>query len=205
MIRSMITATAQASQKMFTYMNGPPSWKKFFRLSKLPPFPDGAAASSASTRWLTPVLVKAQILSAASGLRRQPFDVILSCHERSGFSLAHGLPVVAFGVRTANVCPVPLRVFLQQVRRAALRAGLGQRAIPRAEFAVGIAVASKEDPSAPGAALSEVSLLALGARDADRDRLGRLAFGIPRACQEAAESPPFDHHWAAALFAALVG
>src|SRR5215472_8183031 len=36
MIRSMITATAQASQMMLTYMNGPPSWKKLFSESNGP-------------------------------------------------------------------------------------------------------------------------------------------------------------------------
>src|SRR5262245_45618442 len=49
-MRSRITATAHASQKMFTYMKGPPSLKKFFTPSmKLPLDTCGAALTTSST------------------------------------------------------------------------------------------------------------------------------------------------------------
>src|SRR5215471_12568809 len=64
MIRSTITATAQASQKMFTYMNGPPSLKKFFTLSmKLPLEACGAAVNAASISRSTTVGNKGGVLS----------------------------------------------------------------------------------------------------------------------------------------------
>jgi hypothetical protein len=50
--RSITTAIAQAIQKMFTYMNGPPSLKNLMIESVAPPFTAGAAASTTSTRWL---------------------------------------------------------------------------------------------------------------------------------------------------------
>ena len=56
-MRSTTTAIAQAIQKMFTYMNGPPSLKNRRIESTAPPFTAGAAASTASTRWLIDVLM----------------------------------------------------------------------------------------------------------------------------------------------------
>src|SRR5262249_23027664 len=55
--RPTTTAIAHAIQKMFTYMNGPPSLKKRRIASTAPPFAAGAAARTASTRWLTDVLI----------------------------------------------------------------------------------------------------------------------------------------------------
>ena len=58
--RSTTTAIAHAIQKMFTYMNGPPSLKNrtIESIAPPPPFTAGAAARTASTRWLSDVLME---------------------------------------------------------------------------------------------------------------------------------------------------
>src|SRR5215813_3847931 len=61
-MRSITTAIAHAIQKMFTYMNGPPSLKNR-TMESLTPLPaTGAAARTASIRWID-VLMEGRFLS----------------------------------------------------------------------------------------------------------------------------------------------
>src|SRR5215471_15948908 len=68
-IRSMITATAQASQMMLTYMKGPPSWKKLLTASKTPP-PETCEADTITeyTVLLSIGLINVCVLSSPVGL-----------------------------------------------------------------------------------------------------------------------------------------
>src|SRR5215470_1013893 len=77
---------------------------------------------------------------------------------------------------------------------------------PRHELAVGVLGARVECLAAPAPPLHELAVAAgLRARDAERDGLGRLALGIPRAGDELAEASVLDHHGLAARGAALLG
>src|SRR5207249_1293465 len=87
----------------------------------------------------------------------------------------------------------------------ALRARLGHRPPPDDELAVRVGGAAEEGAALARAALDQLSRAAgLGARDAERDRLGRLALRIAGAGDELAEAPVLDDHRLAARRAILV-
>ena len=80
-------------------------------------------------------------------------------------------------------------------RGAALRARLGHRALPDHELAVRIRRAAEEDAALARATLDQLARAArLRARDAEGDRLGRLALRVAGARDELAEAPVLDHH-----------
>src|SRR5206468_10993861 len=101
-----------------------------------------------------------------------------------------------------------LRDLLDQEGGAALRAGLGDRAIPGHEVALGLAVvrAAEEHLAAARALLGQIPAAA-GARagHAQRDGAGGLALGVARAGEELAETPALDQHGRLAGLALLVG
>src|SRR5215831_19010389 len=87
----------------------------------------------------------------------------------------------------------------------ALRARLVDRAAPDYELAVRVRRAAEEGPALARAPLDQLARAArLGARDAERHRLGRLALRIAGARDELAEAPVLDDHRLAAGRAILV-
>src|SRR5712664_4101684 len=65
MVRSTITATAQASQNTFTYMNGPPVWKKLFTVSTIAELEWGPAVVTSFKTSYASGLINVEVLSAA--------------------------------------------------------------------------------------------------------------------------------------------
>src|SRR4029079_12194398 len=78
-----------------------------------------------------------------------------------------------------------LRLLLDHERRTAARAWREPRAIPHGERAVGIARTAVERLAAPRPPLGDLALPALGARDAERERLGEVALRPARPRAEA--------------------
>src|SRR5512145_3122449 len=100
----------------------------------------------------------------------------------------------------------PPRVPLRQEWRGALRTGLVDRPGPEGELAVRIVAAREERLAAARAPLDQLPAAArLGARDAERDGLGRLALRVAGAGDELAEPAMLDHHRLLAGRARLVG
>src|SRR5688572_5011913 len=103
--------------------------------------------------------------------------------------------------------PAP-ELALDQERRAAARAGLGDRQVPGHEVALrlGVVRAAVEGLAAPRPLGREVAAAALlGAGDADRHRLGPLALRVARAGEELAEAAALHQHLGATDVALLVG
>src|SRR5258706_2963629 len=100
-----------------------------------------------------------------------------------------------------------LRLFLQKVRRRALRAGPRHGAVVQREVAFRVARAGKEDPT-PRAALDQLSLFAIRTRHAGRfrrralaaaDLADGLAVGVAGAGEERAVAAGLEHHLLAAI------
>src|SRR5437870_3894233 len=114
-------------------------------------------------------------------------------------------PVPACLVRAGDERAVPLRVLLEQVRLAALRAGAGDRTVPGGELAGRVVHAAVEALAESGLALGEPAA-AIGADDAlQGDGPGGLAGRIVRAGEEPAEAAALVQHRLAARGAHLVG
>src|SRR5581483_5141399 len=99
---------------------------------------------------------------------------------------------------------------LDEIARAAIRAGGRHHAIPAREFALGIAIAAEEELAAAAAAFQDLAFLAIRTGDARFDRLrlqalDPVAIGVRRAAQEFTEARAAPDHRTAALVAALVG
>src|SRR5512140_1864188 len=90
-------------------------------------------------------------------------------------------------------------MLLQQVRAAALRAGLGHRFVRRGELALGIMSATVERRAARARRLLDQFDAALGALHADEVLLHVLAFRIAAAGDELAVAPVPQHHVAVTL------
>src|SRR6266545_2623125 len=114
-------------------------------------------------------------------------------------------PVVALLVRTGDEWAGLLRVLVEEVDAAALRAGLVARPVPGDEVALRIRGAAVERPAAARALLADVPAARLRAGDADRHRLRPLAFRVAGAGEEPPEAPALHHHRGAAVGALLVG
>src|SRR5207302_8872243 len=92
--------------------------------------------------------------------------------------------------------------------RVADRAGLRDRLVPRDEVARllrPVAAAVERLAAARPLLGDEPAAARARALDAERDRLGRLALGVARTREEAAEPAALDRHRRAARLAHLVG
>src|SRR5271156_1616977 len=83
----------------------------------------------------------------------------------------HRHAVIAFLIGALPACALALGHLLDQVGRAALRAGLRHDLVPARELALGVARASEEQLAATAAPLQHVALLAIGTVDARADRV----------------------------------
>src|SRR5206468_4683344 len=91
--------------------------------------------------------------------------------------------------------PLPARAALDEEGRPALGARAHDRALPDHELAGGVAGAPEVGSPALRPPLGELaSTPVLGTRDPEGDRPGRLALGITRAGDEAAEPPVLEDH-----------
>src|SRR2546422_3514915 len=118
--------------------------------------------------------------------------------------------IAAFATNAGARALAPLGHALREEGGAARRARLEDGTRPRHELAVGVLVAGVERLASPAPALDELAVTAgFRARDAEGDRLGRLALRIARAGDELSEAAVLDHHGLAAgraaLFRGLVG
>src|SRR6266446_10050928 len=119
--------------------------------------------------------------------------------------LGHFPAVPAGLVRTSDERAVALRVLLEQVRLAALRAGARDGPIPGGELAVRVVHAAEEALAEARFALGQAAA-AVGADDAlERDGPGGLAGRVVRAREETAEPAALVDHRLAASRAGLLG
>src|SRR5256885_14069420 len=113
---------------------------------------------------------------------------------RRGFGQCLGARVIALLVVAEDLAAELLRGLLDEIRRAALGAGLVDRAIPQHEIAVGIIRAAEERLPALRFPLDDLAGLVsvLRTPDASRLVLDVFALGIPRARDELAEAALLD-------------